>query len=203
MLREFPLTAAAPASLGLDERQLNRLRDIIVRHVAERRYPGGQVAVARHGKLAMTLTVGDAQLEPRAAACDEHVVAALFQHESHHRLRDLAAGRGRRTALFRPNRGTSARVRRQWQRRHHRAPAAHAPGRISQCRCSPAPDWQDHERLRKVVSGFTLEWTPGSRVSYHPFSAHWVAAVLVEAIGGIDYRRFIRRAHRLAAWPGR
>ncbi len=42
------------------------------------------------------------------------------------------------------------------------------------------------------MSGFTLEWTPGSRVYYHGRAAHWVAAVLIEALTKTDYRAFIR-----------
>src|SRR3712207_7307029 len=34
----------------------------------------------------------------------------------------------------------------------------------------PAECWADHARLRRTVSDFTLEWTPGSRVQYHPRS---------------------------------
>src|SRR5262249_57391015 len=34
--------------------------------------------------------------------------------------------------------------------------------------------------------------TPGSRVHYHRGAAHWVAAVLIEALTKTDYRSFIR-----------
>src|SRR5205085_1523724 len=56
----------------------------------------------------------------------------------------------------------------------------------------PPAAWEDHALLRKTVCDFTLEWTPGSIVQYHPAAAHWVAAVLIEAIAKIDYREFIR-----------
>ncbi len=56
----------------------------------------------------------------------------------------------------------------------------------------PKAAWEDHELLRRAVSGFTLEWTPGSRVYYHGRAAHWVAAVLIEALTKTDYRAFIR-----------
>ena len=39
------------------------------------------------------------------------------------------------------------------------------------------------ELLRRVACDFSLEWTPGSRVFYHSGSAHWSAAVLIEAPG--------------------
>jgi len=56
----------------------------------------------------------------------------------------------------------------------------------------PREAWEDHDLLRRVVSGFTLQWTPGSRVHYHGRSAHWTAAVLIEALTKTDYRAFIR-----------
>ncbi|PCH89360.1 MAG: hypothetical protein COB86_07240, partial [Dehalococcoidia bacterium] len=56
----------------------------------------------------------------------------------------------------------------------------------------PSEAWTDHELLRQVVSDFTLDWTPGSRVHYHGTAAHWVAMALVEAITGRDYRDYVR-----------
>jgi CubicO group peptidase (beta-lactamase class C family) len=52
--------------------------------------------------------------------------------------------------------------------------------------------WEDHELLRRLVSDITLEWTPGSRVHYHQRSAHWVAAAVIEAVSGADFRGFLR-----------
>src|SRR5258708_3258005 len=56
----------------------------------------------------------------------------------------------------------------------------------------PPAAWEDHQLLRRLVCDFTLEWTPGSRVEYHRLAAHWVAAVLIEAVAKTDYRAFIR-----------
>src|SRR4030095_8932609 len=53
--------------------------------------------------------------------------------------------------------------------------------------------WEDHDLLRKAVCGFSLEWTPGSRVYYHGRAAHWVGAGMIEAVTKGDYRDFIRR----------
>src|SRR5260221_3032759 len=56
----------------------------------------------------------------------------------------------------------------------------------------PEEVWNDHARLRRTVCDFTLEWTPGSRIVYHPSAAHWTAAMLIEALTGVDFRDFIR-----------
>ena len=59
----FPLAAANPSSLGLDTPALDRLQELITRHLAEGRYPGAQIALARDGKLALFRTFGDARME--------------------------------------------------------------------------------------------------------------------------------------------
>ena len=61
------LEKAAPSSLDLDPKALERLHEAITRHVAEGRYPGAQYAVARHGKLAVASTIGDARTDPAPA----------------------------------------------------------------------------------------------------------------------------------------
>ena len=48
----FPLPAADLESLGFRRQQIDRLVALIERHIAEGRYPGCQIALARHGKLA-------------------------------------------------------------------------------------------------------------------------------------------------------
>lgn len=52
----------------------------------------------------------------------------------------------------------------------------------------PAGIWQDHARILQTVCEFDLQWTPGSRVHYHGLSAHWVLAMVIEAVTGMDFR---------------
>jgi len=57
-----------------------------------------------------------------------------------------------------------------------------------------APDWWTRQgRLRRMRT-WTLNWAPGSRMEYHPLSAHWVLAELIEAVTGSDYREYVRAA---------
>lgn len=37
-----------------------------------------------------------------------------------------------------------------------------------------------------------LNWEPGSQMEYHPLSAHWVLAELIECITGRDYREYLQ-----------
>jgi CubicO group peptidase (beta-lactamase class C family) len=188
----FPLTTSTPASLGLDERALDRLRETITRHITEGRYPAAQYAVARHGKLAGFTTIGDARLEPKREPARADTVWLLYSN-----TKVLTAC----AVWILVERGALAFTDRV---------AAHLPGFEANAKgditliqllthqagfpnaTMPAAAWEDHELLRRTVCGFTLEWTPGSRVHYHGLSAHWTAAALIEALAKTDYRVFIR-----------
>jgi CubicO group peptidase (beta-lactamase class C family) len=65
----FPLGTASLSELGFQEAPLQRLRELIAGHIAEGRYPGAQIALARHGRLALSETFGKAAIDaPRAAS---------------------------------------------------------------------------------------------------------------------------------------
>ena len=186
------LPAAAPAELGLDPDRLEQLFALIERHIADGRYPGAQVAIARHGRLAAGRTFGRAHVSPDAAAGDDTLwllysqtkmitSAAVWQLVdagalsfadlvSDHLPEFAARGKGEITVH---------------QLLTHQAGFPNA---------RPGPEvWSDHARLRRAVCDFALEWRPGTRVQYHGAAAHWVCAVLIEALTGRDYRRVIRQ----------
>ncbi len=187
----FPLPESNPEALGLDPRPLQRMCALIERHIAEGHHPGAQVAVARHGRLALFRSFGTARVEDGRAAdarslflmySNTKVVTAaavwMLVEEGALRFSDTIAqhvpefaanGKGGITVL-------------QLLTHQGGFPSAVVP---EAC-------WEDHGLLRKTVADFTLEWTPGSKVQYHPASAHWTAAVLIEALTGQDFRAFIR-----------
>jgi CubicO group peptidase (beta-lactamase class C family) len=188
----FPLSIATPASLGLDVPSLDRLTELITRHLAEGRYPGAQIAVARDGKLALFRTFGDARLDPARVPAREDSLWLLYSN-----TKVITA-----SAVWV--------LAEQGALRFTDRVAEHVPGFEANGKGDitivqllshqggfpnadvPKAAWEDHELLRRAVSGFTLEWTPGSRVHYHGRAAHWVAAVLIEALTKTDYRSFIR-----------
>ena len=63
----FPLPAAEPRVLGFHEPALDKLRSLIRQHIADGRYPGAQIALARHGQLGLFETFGNASLDRPAA----------------------------------------------------------------------------------------------------------------------------------------
>ena len=190
--KPFVLERAAPETLGFHLPALERLRKLIGGHIAEGRYPGAQIALARHGKLALFESFGNASLAP-AKAADERTLWLLFSN-----TKVLTAA------------GVWALVEDGAMRFTDRVAdhlpefARHGKGEVTLIQLLshrggfpshevPAACWADHELMRKTVCDFTLEWTPGSRLQYHPRSAHWTAATLIEAVSGEDYRVFLRR----------
>ena len=188
------LIEASPESVGLDPLRLDGLDRLVDSHIADGRYPGAQIAVARDGKLVKSVTFGRAKVDPEPVPADEStlwlmfsqtkvvVTAALWQlvesgalrfadRISDHVPEFSANGKGDIT-LFEL--------------------ITHQGGFPSAT--VPESAWEDHELLRTVVSEFSLEWTPGSKVQYHGLAAHWVAAVLIEAVTGRDYRDHIRES---------
>ena len=190
---ETPLPSASPESAGLDSGRLARLDALIERHIADGRYPGAQIAAARDGKSLKTATFGHARLDPDPVEASDDtlwlmfsqtkviVTAALWQLVEAGELRfadriadhipEFAANGKDDITLF--------------QVITHQGGFPNAE--------VPEEAWEDHELLRKTVSDFTLDWTPGSRVHYHGTSAHWVAGALIDAVTGEDYRDYIRR----------
>jgi CubicO group peptidase (beta-lactamase class C family) len=55
-----------------------------------------------------------------------------------------------------------------------------------------APAWWTREGRLARFAAWKLNWAPGTRFEYHPTSAHWVLAEIIEVISGQDYRKTIR-----------
>jgi len=54
------------------------------------------------------------------------------------------------------------------------------------------PAWAVREQRLEAFARWRLDWEPGTRCEYHPSSAHWVVAELIERAAGVDYRAFVR-----------
>ena len=186
------LPTAEPASLGLDPRALDRLFALIQGHVADGRYPGAQIAIARQGKLALVRSFGSARREPTVVPAGDDTLWLLYSN-----TKVLTAC----AVWILAERGALRFTDRVAE--HVPGFEANGKGEISIIQLLshqggfpnadvPKEAWTDHDLLRRAVCGFTLEFTPGSRVFYHGRAAHWTAAVLIEALTKKDYREFIR-----------
>lgn len=190
MTLPFPLPEAEPAEVGLDPAALERLAARVAGDVARGLHPGAQIAVARHGRLALFRSFGEARRGVPARPetlwllySNTKVITAAgiwaLAEEGALRLTDPVArylpgfeagGKGGITFI---------------ELLTHQGGF---PSAVVEAEC-----WEDPERLRARVCGFPLEWAPGSRVVYHPASAHWVAAAVIRAVTGEDHRRFLWR----------
>jgi CubicO group peptidase (beta-lactamase class C family) len=176
-------------SAGLRPEQIARLTTLIETHIAEGRYPGAQIAIARHNRLALFQSFGEAAAG-RPAGDDtlwllysntKVITAAacwVLAEQGAFRFTDLVsdhvpgfARNGKRDVTI-------------MQVITHQAgyPSAQLPPEA----------WQDRSARHEAVCGFSPEFTPGSKLHYHGQSAHWTLAVLIEALTGRDFREFIR-----------
>ena len=190
--KSFPLPQADLDSLGFRKEQIDRLIALIERHIAEKRYPGCQIALARHGKLALFRSFGNAATEPRPRTAADDTLWLLYSNTKVVTAVALWALAERGLFSF------SDRI-----ADHVPAFAKHAKGDITVLQTithqAGFPNavvgkaaWADHDRLREVVCDFPLEFTPGSKVHYHGQSAHWTLGMLIEAVTGKDFRDVIR-----------
>jgi CubicO group peptidase (beta-lactamase class C family) len=186
------LPRAEPANVGLNPDRLEDLYALIEGHIADGRYPGAQVAIARHGRLAAYRSFGNSRIEPGAVPATDDTLWLLYSQTkvvfttliwqlvdrgalsfadriADHVPEFAQGGKGDITVF---------------QLLTHQAGFPN--------RSIPPTVWGDHQLLRDTVCQLELEWAPGSRVQYHGATAHWTAAVLVEAITGCDYRQVLR-----------
>lgn len=174
---------ADPAKIGVDPRRLGELVERARREIDAGLLPSCQLAVAREGRLALSITLGDARLDSRYVifSCTKALVGGAVW---------LLIGEGRldvsvRVADLVPEFGTNGKeVVTVEQVLLHTAGFPHAP-------LGP-PDWSDRERRLARFGQWRLDWEPGTRFEYHATSAHWVLAEIIERISGVDYRRFVR-----------
>jgi CubicO group peptidase (beta-lactamase class C family) len=188
-----PLPESNLAALGFAARPLDHLDALIRSHIAEGRYAGAQIALARHGKLALFRSYGDARTEGGAVAATPDTLFLLFSQTK------VLTSAAVWTLVEEGKLSFMDRV-----ADHLPEFAARGKGEITLQQVMthqggfPNGDvtqatWTDHARMRAEVCDFSLEWTPGTRLQYHARAAHLVQAMVIEAVTGGDYRDAIRQ----------
>src|SRR3984957_3687964 len=190
---EYPLPSSDPASLGFAAKPLDNLDRLIKQHIEEGRYGGAQIALARHGQLALFRTYGDAKTEPTRQPATNDTLFLLFSQTKV--LTSSAVWtlveEGKlsfmdKVADFLPEfaaRGKGEVTLEQVMTHQGGFPNAD----VTQA------TWTDHALMRAQVCDFSLEWTPGTRLQYHGRAPHLVQAMVIEAVTGQDYRDVIRQ----------
>jgi len=187
----YPLPTTTLDAAGLREDQIARLHALIAGHIKAGRYPGAQIAIARHGQLAHFHTFGEAAAGKPATDdtlwllfSNTKVITAaacwLLAEQGAFRFTDRMADHVPEFARNGKGDVTIMQI------------ITHTGGFPNAD--VPQAAWEDHAKMREAVCNFSLEFTPGARLHYHGGSAHWALAVLIEQLTGQDFRTFIREA---------
>jgi CubicO group peptidase (beta-lactamase class C family) len=140
--------------------------------------PACQVALARNGELEVFETFGDATTDTRFvvySATKAFVAATVWTLIDEGSL-DVA----KRVADYIPEFATNGKeVVTVEQVMLHTSGFPHAP--------LGAPQWWTRAGRLEQFGRWRLNWEPGTLYEYHPTSAHWVLAELVERITGTGY----------------
>lgn len=169
--------------LGLDAEGLAELEARAQHFVDEGPWPGLQVAVARHGRLAMFKGFGTATERSRFetfSATKPVTNSVIWMLWGEGRLSPATV-----VADVVPEFGTNGKdVITIEQVVCQTAGFPHAP----------LDFFTAQERANRLerFAKWRLNWEPGMASEYHPTSAHWVLAEVIERISGRDYRDVIR-----------
>ena len=189
----YPLPAASPAELGFAAKPLDHLDRLIREHLAEGRFAGAQIALARHGKLALSRSYGNVKVEPAKIPTTDENLFLLFSQtkvltssavwslveEGKLSFMDRIADHIPEFAA----RGKAEITLHQVMTHTGGFPSADVT----------KATWEDHAKMRAEVADFSLEWTPGTKLQYHGRAAHLVQAMVIEAVTGEDFRTIIRK----------
>ena len=169
--------------LGLSITELNKLRSRLQHAIDKGPLPSLQFAVARYGKLALFETLGGADNKTRYTifSCTKPVVAAAIWRLMGEHLIDIETPVSHYIPGFAENGKRDITVE---QVLCHTCGFPRAP--------LSAPQWWTRAGRIAAMCRWRLNWEPGSRMEYHPLSAHWVLAELIECVSGVDYREYLR-----------
>ena len=191
-MADYPLPSSNPEALGFALKPLEHLDRLIRAHLEEGRYPGAQIALARNGQLALYRCYGDAKTEGGRAPAKPDTLFLLFSQTKVLTSSAVWAlvEEGRLSFMDKISdhlpefaaRGKADITLHQVMTHQGGFPS----GDVTQA------TWTDHARMRAEVCDFSLDWTPGTRLQYHPRTEHLTQAMVIEAVTGQDYREIIR-----------
>lgn len=172
-----------PASLGVDPEKLAELLSRAAREVDDGLLPSCQVAVAREGRLAAWVSLGDA--DPGSHYVIFSATKALTAGAAWLLIGEGLLDVSSRVSDLIPEFGTNGKEDVTVEQvMLHTSGFPGAP--------MGPPEWSERASRLERFSRWRLNWEPGSKFEYHPTSAHWVLAELIERLAGVDYRQFVR-----------
>jgi CubicO group peptidase (beta-lactamase class C family) len=186
---EAPVSAQGANPMTVTTDVSARLDETLARHVAAAGLPSMSVAVARHGEILWAGTAGEATPSSRYvifSATKAIVAAAVWQLLGEGRVqldqpvRDLVPEFG--VDGRNPGRTGSVTL-------HHLL--THTGG-FPDAHLAPT-DWPSATTRRAAYARWESATEPGTSWAYHPASAHWVLADVIEAVDAEDFRASIHR----------
>lgn len=169
--------------MGIDRTAVEALLARARREVDAGFLPSAQVALAYEGELVAFETFGDATDDSRYVvfSATKAFVAGAMWALIGDGVVDVSLPVGHYVPEFATNGKEAITVE---QVMLHTSGFPHAPlaalsGATSAGRCEAFARWR-------------LNWDPGAHYEYHPTSAHWVLAEIIERVSGRDYRDVVR-----------
>jgi CubicO group peptidase (beta-lactamase class C family) len=171
-----------PEKVGLDAERLAALEQRARREIDSGLLPSCQLAVARHGELGYLRTLGQAGDDSRYTifSCTKAAIAGAAW---------MLVGEGKlststKAAELVPEFASNGKQDITLEQLlTHTSGFPNAP-------LGP-PQWTDKAGRLGTFARWRTEFEPGTRFWYHPTSAHWVVAHMIEEASGTDYRRFL------------
>lgn len=177
--------------MGINTSAVHSLSQRVQREVDQGLLPSAQFALAYNGELVAFETFGEATNDTRYvvySATKAFVAGAMWMLIGDGSIK-IDARVGDLIPEFATNDKGQITIE---QVMLHTAGFPHAP--------LPVQQGDSSAGRRAAFAQWRLNWEPGTRFEYHPSSAHWVLAELIETVTGQDYRDMI--AERVSAPAG-
>ncbi|MFV0526292.1 MAG: serine hydrolase domain-containing protein [Acidimicrobiales bacterium] len=167
----------------IDDAKVADLLDRAQREVDAGFLPSVQVALARDGELVVAETFGEA--DPDTRYCIFSATKPFVASTMWTLLGEGAVALDAPVTKYFPEFGENGKEEITVEQvMLHTSGFPHAP-------LGPAI-WADRDARRARMASWRLNWEPGTRYEYHPTSAHWVLAEIIEIVTGSDYRDIVQ-----------
>ncbi|MEY3361437.1 MAG: hypothetical protein RL531_1156 [Actinomycetota bacterium] len=163
----------------IDDDAIGRLLNRAHREIDAGLLPSAQIALALDGEVILDETLGEADVESRY--CVFSATKPFIASVCWLLIQDGALDVSRRVVDYIPEFGTNGKeVVTVEQVMLHQSGFPSAP-------LGP-PRWATTEGRLEAFAKWRLQWEPGTKFEYHPSSAHWVLAEIIDRLAGADYR---------------
>ncbi len=182
-----PNVWAMAKETALDNAQVNKLLDRARREVDEGLLPSAQVALAYQGEVVAEEAFGDATTDTRYCifSATKPFVASVIWTLMADGSVDIAKLVTDYFPEFAGEQGPPKADITVEQVMLHTSGFPHAP--------MGPPIWNQSSTRAERMASWRLNWEPGTRFEYHPTSAHWVLAEIIDRVTGQDYRDVVEQ----------